>query len=354
MRVHLSDRGIVIGATTDSEQLIWPYGALEATPLIGPADQTATLTYKYMPGVRLEVVSAEFGLKLARHAPQVAASHRNWGRLKLAMWAAAGLAVVWMVVAVFNSQPARLVAGFIPKEARQSLGRTVIGSMAERYRVCSAPAGQKALRGLRTRLLGGNEATAHYSITVVKWSLVNAFAAPGGQILLTNGLLQAASSAAEVAGVMAHEIGHSIELHPEAGIVRAVGLSAAIDMITGGGTLTGVGNLLLRNSYARQDERSADLQALRLLQQAGISQSGLMDFFYRIGRGPTDRGDTQNGGTIGGLFRTHPYPQERAARVRRSATYPTTPAMSRTEWRSLKHICDQTKTLEESLKSKSP
>ncbi len=348
VRVHLTERGVVIGETSDSDQLVWPFGALQAEPLLTSTSKAATITYHYMPDVRLEVSSPAFIARLTQWAPQVAASHRTWSYLKMAAWGAVAAVMVWLVVAAVNSQPARWVAGLVPTETRQSLGRTVLGSMAGRYRACTGRAGREVLRGLKVRLIGNQGAGVQYNVTVVDWSLVNAFAAPGGQILLTNGLIQAARSAEEVAGVLAHEIGHSIELHPEAGIVRAVGLSAAIDLLTGGGgTLAGAGNWLLRNSYARQDERSADQQALSLLRQAGISQTGLVAFFDRIGRG-----SDQSNNTIGGLFRTHPYPQERAARVRRSERYPTQPAMSDTDWRSLRRICDETQSLEESLKSK--
>ena len=58
---------------------------------------------------------------------------------------------------------------------------------------------------------------------MIDWALVNAFATPGGQIIMTRGLVQKAGSPDEVAGVLAHEIGHTIELHPEAGLVQGHG-----------------------------------------------------------------------------------------------------------------------------------
>lgn len=350
VKVHLDDRGIIIHARSGLEELVWPFGALHAAPLVTPDLAVVAVFYKYMPEARLEVRSNTFGMALGRYAPQVKASHRSWGHIKLAFLGAVIGVMAWMLFSLWYSHPARFAAGLIPKETRQSLGRTVIASMASQYRVCIAPAGIRSLQKLGHRLTDGVATNADYQITVVNWSLVNAFAAPGGQMLLTHGLIRAAQSPEEVAGVLAHEMGHSIELHPESSIVRALGISAAIDIITGGGgSLSGLGTLLLQNSYARQDERSADEQALRLLERAGISQAGLADFFDRIGRKASKRGSETGSSTIGidGLFRTHPYPLERAQRVRRSNTYATTPAMSADEWKALREICRRTRPLSE-------
>lgn len=342
VRVHLSDRGIVISGTADDDELIWPYGALEAEPRVSPEVQSTTISYKDMPESRLEIATPGLGEKLSRYAPQVVASRFSLSLLKYVFIGAFLGAAIWMLVTLYNVQPARWIASAIPEATRQSLGRSVISSMAKRYRVCNSAPGCKSVDLLTAKLVGSTSLSSKPNVLVVDWSLVNAFAAPGGQLLLTNGFIRAARTPEEVAGVLAHEIGHSIELHPEAGIVRTVGIAAALDLIMGGGGgLSGIGNLLLRNRYARQDERAADEQALRLLREARISQSGLIDFFERIGRSQNG----QAGSTIGGLFQTHPYPLERASRARRSPTYDGRQALTQEQWRALKKICNETKPL---------
>ena len=94
---------------------------------------------------------------------------------------------------------------------------------------------------------------------VIDWPLLNAFAAPGEQIVLTHGIISKAESADEIAGVLAHEMGHGIEMHPESGLVRAIGMMAAIDLMLGGsgGTLANFGALLAQLSYTRDAERVA-------------------------------------------------------------------------------------------------
>ena len=109
-------------------------------------------------------------------------------------------------------------------------------------------------------------------------------AAPGGQIILTRGLVQTAGSPDEVAGVLAHELGHALELHPETGIVRAMGLAAATQLIFAGsaGTVSNVGMVLTQLRYTRIAEREADAHAVRMLKGAGISAKGFGDFFERL------------------------------------------------------------------------
>ncbi len=102
--------------------------------------------------------------------------------------------------------------------------------------------------------------------------------------MLTRGLIAKADSPDEVAGVLAHEMGHGIEMHPETALVRALGLSAAAELMLGGsgGTLANIGIVLAQLSYTRDAERNADRHALEILKGAGVSAQGLAEFFTRV------------------------------------------------------------------------
>ena len=66
--------------------------------------------------------------------------------------------------------------------------------------------------------------TVPITVRVIPEKTVNAFAAPGGQVVLFSGLIEKAESPEEVAGVMAHEIAHAIERHPMQTMPRAAGM----------------------------------------------------------------------------------------------------------------------------------
>ena len=341
--VALSDRGIIIDRGTGEDELIWPFGALKTDTPISRGASEALISYKHMPGARLFVQDAAFAIELTRRARHLTtAAHRwRWAKpvLALAALVIAGFAIVWAL----DLQPARTIAGALPDKTRQAVGRNVIDHFASRHKVCRGEAGRKALDKLLARLLKDVAGSDGYSLTVVNWGLVNAFAAPGGQMLLTRGLIRTANSPEEVAGVLAHEIGHGVELHPETGLVRAIGLSALVELLTGGssGTLSNLSAMVLQNSYVRRDERAADQQALILLQRAGISQQGLADFFTRLSN-KNKAGKKRLSSIAFGAFdllRTHPFPAERAKMVREAPSYPTTPALTSEDWQALRRIC---------------
>jgi predicted Zn-dependent protease len=177
-------------------------------------------------------------------------------------------------------------------------------------------------------------------VMLLDWRIVNAFALPGSQIILTRGLVQKAGSPDEVAGVLAHELGHAIELHPETGIVRAMGLAAATQLMFAGsaGTVSNLGLILTQLRYTRIAEREADTHAVRLLRGAGISAQGLGDFLERLeGRARAQAGEKQ--GANYEVISTHPPTAERIAMVRAQPAYDATAALSQDDWRALREAC---------------
>ena len=217
--------------------------------------------------------------------------------------------------------------------------------MAKDRKVCETPASKAALDRLTQRLAAAaSDKPMPARVVLLDWSLVNAFAVPGGQIILTRGLVQRAGSSDEVAGVLAHELGHTLELHPEAGIIRALGLAAATQLAFAGsqGTVSNIGLVLTQLRYTRIAEREADAHALRMLKGAGISAKGFGDFFERLeGKKP---GEEKNGKDAGAsdlavILQTHPATADRIAMVRAQPTYPATAALSDEDWRALREAC---------------
>ena len=132
-------------------------------------------------------------------------------------------------------------------------------------------------------------------------------------------------------------MGHGIELHPETGIVRAIGLTAAADLVMGGGsgTITNVGVMLAQLSYTRGAERQADEIALDILKGAKISADGLKNFLSRVKK-------TESGSLPGGaldLLRTHPATADRIGLIEKQGKYPATPSLTPEAWTRLREIC---------------
>jgi beta-barrel assembly-enhancing protease len=140
-----------------------------------------------------------------------------------------------------------------------------------------------------------NRPELEFYFAVLNSDEINAFAAPGGYVFITRGALRAMRDEAELAGVLAHELGHIAERHAVTelnihGIESAA--AASLQEVIGGSdpvraafrqTVDKAMNILIRDGYKQQDEIQADKDALFLCAMAGYDPDGLMRFVKRVG-----------------------------------------------------------------------
>ncbi|WFE76930.1 M48 family metallopeptidase [Roseinatronobacter sp. S2] len=115
----------------------------------------------------------------------------------------------------------------------------------------------------------------------------NAFAMPGGTIVLTDELVRLSDDPDMIAGVMGHEIGHVTHRHSLRQIYRALGIYAVVGFLAGdtGPVLESLlleGNLLLQLAYSREHEFEADAFAVDIVHRAGFDPHGLVRFFDHL------------------------------------------------------------------------
>ena len=151
---------------------------------------------------------------------------------------------------------------------------------------------------------------------------INAFALPGGPMYVNRGMIEAARSEGEMAGVMAHELSHVALRHGTAQATKGqkYGLLAGILGIGGqilGGPAgaaaqiagQGVGVYFLK--FSREYETEADILGARIMAGAGYDPRDLANMFKTI--------ETQGGGSSGGFLSSHPSPKDRYARINQEA-----------------------------------
>ena len=163
--------------------------------------------------------------------------------------------MVGAIVVAIDRLPA-WAAPLVPVEWEAWFGERVIDSLAQEGGFCRGAAGQAALDDLARRLSAAADLEKPVRVRVINWRVVNAFAVPGGQIGVLRGLIEHAQSGDEVAGVLAHEIGHVAHRHPTVGMLRQLGVAATVQLLLGGsGTgvqdAAGFGQTLLTLSYSR-------------------------------------------------------------------------------------------------------
>ena len=136
------------------------------------------------------------------------------------------------------------LAPLIPSTLDKKLGDALVGDFGGRF--CSTPAGDAALKKLVASL---DDQPKDLRVEVAKIDMINAVALPGGNVILFDGLLKQARSPDEVAGVLAHEIGHVREKHVMQALLRQMGLAVVLGGIDGNsGALV---NNVLAMSYSR-------------------------------------------------------------------------------------------------------
>jgi predicted Zn-dependent protease len=166
-----------------------------------------------------------------------------------------------------------------------------------------------------------------FTFTVLNSPIVNAFAVPGGYVYVSRGLLALAGDEAELAGVLAHEIGHVSARHGAQRISNTVlaelGLGL-LGLLTDSEELAGIaqkGALAVLQSYSREQEYEADLLGVRYLSRAGFDPEAMASFLAKL-RAHSELEATiagQTGGDRFDIFATHPRTAERVRRAIQAA-----------------------------------
>lgn len=162
-----------------------------------------------------------------------------------------------------------------------------------------------------------------YTFKVVNVKEINAFALPGGPMYVNRGMIEAAKTEGEVAGVVAHELSHVALRHGTAQATKATPYEigtiagAILGAIVGGqagsviaqGTQFGLGTAFLR--YSREFEKQADIQGSQIMASAGYDPRDMANMFKTI---------EQQGGAGGPQWLSdHPNPGNRSAYIQQEA-----------------------------------
>ncbi|MCG8317600.1 MAG: M48 family metallopeptidase [Pseudomonadales bacterium] len=180
------------------------------------------------------------------------------------------------------------IAEEVPADWERSLGKTVYAQYKMGKQFLASDEGKAALNDLAMPLLNVvSQERYRFEIVVSNSQEVNAFALPGGYIVVNAGLILTADNASEVLGVLAHEMSHVTEQHGLRNVINTAGVFLLVDALLGDvsgvlAMLTNAAPLLINQSYSRQFEAEADAIGLQLLAKARIDPSGFVNFFEKM------------------------------------------------------------------------
>jgi len=328
-RLEIREQGEppVLWAYDDIRQADSPAGILRVSCLSAPSL------------ARLEVRDTALAAALAARCTRLG-ENRTDGRAvaKIVGWSLAAVVSIVMVVLFAIPYAADRLAPAVPEAFERRLGeasdvqiKAIFGS-----RVCTNAAGQAAFTKMLTLLRGaaGLDLTTVQS-TVLDTKVPNAFALPGGKVYLFNGLLAKAENPDEIAGVLAHELGHLKHRDNMRGLIYNGGTSFLIGLlfgdVTGSGALVFASRSLITASHSRDAEANADTFAIDVMHKLGRSPKPMGELLFRV------TGTEENNLSI---LASHPLTEDRLKRMTAEDRQPSgPPLLTDREWAALKGIC---------------
>lgn len=266
---------------------------------------------------------------------------------KVGLLTAAALGSVALILFVILPALSAQLATLIPAEREIAFGKGVRGQIERAFGadetgelICERPDGVAALQEMTSRVMG--EAPVPYPLEVVVFDdpLVNAFALPGGHVILFRGLITSAEDPDEVAAVLAHEIGHVAARDPTRIALQTAGSAGLLSLVLGdfaGGTIAlALANQFLQASYSQEAEWAADAYAHARMEEAGLPPEALAVMFERM---RDEYGDVDG---FLSYFASHPSLSDRILAAQ-AASHPVVdgpPSLTPTQWTALRDICD--------------
>jgi predicted Zn-dependent protease len=246
---------------------------------------------------------------------QVAEQVRQGRHRRRLVWGVGGGVILSTVLGLWFGADVlvEIAVSRIPVEWEQKLGESAYRDFLTHQELMKDGPAVAALGEITQRLTEQISNNPYkFDVTVVRSDVVNAFALPGGYVVVFTGLMKKAESGEEVAGVMSHELNHVLQRHGLERIVKNLGLMTVVAIVFGNqqglvGMMKQFGVELLTLKFGREQETEADLTGLQLLQRAKIDPSGMIRFFERLSE--KDEGRME-------WLSTHPMSTARAERLK--------------------------------------
>ena len=203
---------------------------------------------------------------------------------------------------------------FYSLEKEIALGKQLASEVERQAKIINDPVIAEYVNRIGQNLVRNSDAKVPFTIKVIDSEEVNAFALPGGFFFVNSGLIMKADTEAELAGVMAHEIGHVAARHgtkqATRGEIAQIGMIPLIFM--GGWTGYGIyeaASVLVPVGFlkfSQHMESEADLLGLEYMYKAGYDPTAFVDFFEKI-----ETLEKRKPGAVSKFFSTHPPTDER-------------------------------------------
>jgi Zn-dependent protease with chaperone function len=315
----------------------WPYGDIRRADSPSGTLRLSCLSAPVL--ARLEIRDAAVAAELISRCTRLDENLPGQrGIARIVGWSIAAavsiVGVIWFGVPLAADRLTPLV----PQAFERRLGSLADGQVRTLFggKVCDNTAGQAAFNKLMDALRQSAGLDSTVQAAVLATPIPNAFALPGGRVYLLNGLLAKADNPDEIAGVLAHELGHLKHRDATRNLIYNGGTSFLIGLlfgdITGSSTLIFASRSLVTSSYSREAEQNADTAAIDTMHRLGRSPKPMGELLFRVTGKQEDKGLS--------ILSSHPLTEDRLARMsNEDLTAAGPPLLTADEWTSLKAIC---------------
>lgn len=306
----------VVGADVDRRfpsKALLPEERMERAPRQIPLPDGGEC--EFHDGKALDVFLASAGIRETRI--------ERWQR----QWGTALAAVITIGVALAAGYQwglpwaAEKIAFALPYAHEQKLGDTVMKQLEKGpFQPTRLPEARRAALTAKFRATmptePGRPLTLHFRKSTIG---PNAFAVPGGHVILTDELVNLASDDAGILGVLAHEVGHLKRRHSLRKLIQFSAVSAASAWLLGdvSGIAAGAMPVLLGAKYSRDLEREADAEAIAFFRAQGLSSEPLVELLRGMDAQRPGAGEGRKGIALGSYLSSHPATADRISELRR-------------------------------------
>ncbi len=263
--------------------------------------------------------------------PQIAAQLRGFKTVTYGRRSFVGCLVIGLVLFVagliyIRPKIVDRITKAVPVSIEKDLGDMTFESVIMGQRILSSEALDQNLNELFAPLPAVvTELKYEFRLSVIEDETLNAFAMPGGNIVIHSGAILMAESAEELLGVLAHEMAHVTERHSIRAMVNSLGWFILVQVMLGdsSGLLAIVETAapyVLEQQFSRGQERDADRVGMQYLVDANIDPSGMIRFFETLQREYADVAELEEGLSF---LSSHPTTKERIQSLEtRASEYP--------------------------------
>jgi Zn-dependent protease with chaperone function len=317
--------------------ITWPYDDIRRAD--SPNGTLRLICLSVSALARLEIRDAALAADLITRCPRIDENRPSrGGAATIVGWSLAAAASIIAVVMFGVPLAADRLTPLVPLAVERRMGDVADGQVKALFgnKVCNNKDGQAAFTKLVNTLREAAGLDPSIQTAVLATPVPNAFALPGGRVYLFNGLLAKAENPDEIAGVLAHELGHLRHRDGTRNLIYNGGTSFLIGLlfgdVTGSGAVVFASRSLVTASYSREAEQNADNFSIDVMHRLGRPTKAMGELLFRV--------TGKQGDSSLSILASHPMTEDRLQRMSeadRPASGP--PLLTAAEWDSLKAIC---------------